>query len=168
MLGGFPVLDWSNKTRATEHELSVLCGKLLWACNVIFAGRLFLNRCLATKRFASRLENKTTILTSDFFDDIRWWQAAIHLRNGVSFLVPESEIHISLDASSNGWVSGKPGIGGYNHELHQYFSCTVPDELLEWTIADLELVAHVIAFHLWSSKWQNKQVTIHTDNEACY
>ena len=113
------LLDWSNKTRATEHELSVLCGKLLWACNVIFAGRLFLNRCLATKRFASRLENRTTILSSDFFDDIKWWQAAIAKRNGVSFLVPQSEIHISLDASSNGWESGKPGIGGYNHELHQ-------------------------------------------------
>ena len=162
------LLDWSNRTRATEHDLSVLCGKLLWACNVIFAGRLFLNRCLATKRFASRLENRTTVLTSDFFDDIRWWQTAIHLRNGVSFLVPQSEIHISLDASSNGWTSGKPGLGGYNHELHQYFSCTVPDDLLEWTIADLELVAHVVAFHLWSSKWQNKQVTIHTDNQACY
>ena len=162
------LLDWSNKTRATEHELSVLCGKLLWACNVIFAGRLFLNRCLATKRFASRLENRTTILTSDFFEDIRWWQAAIQMRNGVSFLVPQSEIHVSLDASSNGWAGGKPGLGGYNHELHQYFSCTVPDELLDWTIADLELVAHVVAFHLWSSKWEHKQVTIHTDNQACY
>ena len=25
-----------------------------------------------------------------------------------------------------------------------------------------------MAFHLWSSEWQGKQVTIHTDNQACY
>ena len=93
---------------------------------------------------------------------------AIKVRNGISFLVPVSDCHVSLDASSNGWHEGKPGIGGYNHALHQYFSCTVPDELLDWHISDLELVAHVIAYHLWAPKWENCQVTIHTDNEACY
>ena len=65
------LLDWLSKTRAMEHELSVLCGKLLYASNVFFAGRLFLNCCLATKRFASKLW-QPTILTEDFFDDIKW------------------------------------------------------------------------------------------------
>ena len=161
------LLDWSKRTRATEHQLSVLCGKLLYASNTIFAGRLFLNRVLATKRFASTLD-QPTILSNDFFDDIKWWQEAIRIRNGVSFLVPLAEIHVSLDASSDGWHDGKPGLGGYNHELHQYFSCSVPQEFLDWCIADLELIAHVVAFHLWSSKWENKVVKIHTDNQACY
>ena len=54
--------SWSIKTRATEHELSVLAGKLLYACNVIFAGRLFLNRCFAIKRFASRFDQPIIFL----------------------------------------------------------------------------------------------------------
>ena len=161
------LLSWSTKTRATEHELAVLCGKLLYACGVIFAGRLFLNRCLATKRFASTLR-QPTILTSDFFADISWWQEAIQLRNGVSFLVPEADVHVSLDASSNGWKDGAPGLGGYNHDNHQFFSTTPPRHLSQLSIADLELLAHIVALHIWGDLWKNKHVTIHTDNQACW
>ena len=96
------LLHWSTKTRATEHELSVLCRKLLYCSQVIFAGRLFLNRCLATKLFAATL-SQPNILSQDFFQDISWLLAAIKTRNGVSFLVTVSETHVSLDASSNGW-----------------------------------------------------------------
>ena len=124
------LLDWSSKTRATEHELAVLCGKLLYCANVIISGRLFLNRCLATKRFASRL-SQPTILTQEFFQDTKWWMEAIKVRNGVSFLVPTAETHVSLDASSNAWHKGKPGLGGYNHALSQYFSCTIPCEFAD-------------------------------------
>ena len=158
---------WISKERATEHELSVLCGKILYAANVFFAGRLFLNRCLATKRFASQFK-EPIYLDEGFRDDIRWWQEAIRVRNGVSFLVPESTIHVSLDASSNGLENDAPGLGGYNHSNHEYFSCSVPDELLHLQIADLELIAHVVAIHLWQAEWAEHQVTIHTDNEPCY
>lgn len=155
---------WSSKRTATEHELAVLCGKLLYASGVIFAGRLFLNRCLATKRFASTLP-KPTILTRDFFRDIEWWLEAIRTRNGISFLVPVSTVQVSLDASSNGWKNSTPGIGGYNQ---QFFSTTPPPHLQHLTIADLELLAHIIALHLWGDLWENSQVTIHTDNQACW
>ena len=159
--------EWSRKTTATDHELSVLCGKLLYASNVVFAGRLFLNRCLATKRFAASLK-KPTILTADFFADINWWQEAIKCRNGVSFLVPQSQVHISLDASSNGWKAGAPGLGGYNHHSHQFFSATPPPHLAQLSIADLELLAHVVALHIWAPEWESSQVTVHTDNQACW
>ena len=159
--------SWLSKSRATEHELAVLSGKLLYCSNVIFAGRLFLNRCLATKRFAAKIATPT-VLTEDFFQDIKWWLVAVKVRNGISFLVPAAEVHVSLDASSGGWFHGKPGLGGYNHDLHQYFSCTVPDELSNWCIADLELLAHVVAFHLWAHDWERRHVTVHTDNQACF
>ena len=161
------LLAWSSKQRATEHELAVLCGKLLFAANVIFAGRLFLNRCLATKRFAATL-NQPTILTSDFFEDIKWWKIAIQKRNGVSFLVPVSDLHVSLDASSNGWKGSAPGLGGFNHETNEYFSCTVPPRFSQLSISDLELLAHVVALHLWSNEWDRASVEIHTDNQACF
>ena len=158
---------WSTKQRASEHELAVLCGKMLYAANVFFAGRLFLNRCLATKRFASRFD-EPIYLSEDFYADIRWWQSAIKSRNGVSFLVPESTVDVSLDASTDGWYGGLPGLGAYNHKNHQYFSCTVPLELRYLEIADLELIAHVVSLHVWADQWLETQVTIHTDNQACW
>ena len=140
---------------------------MLYAANVFFAGRLFLNRCLATKRFASRF-SEPIFLAEDFYADIRWWQSAIKSRNGVSFLVPESSLDISLDASTDGWYEGLPGLGAYNHENHEYFTCTVPSSLRHLEIADLELVAHVVSLHVWADQWCEKQVTIHTDNQACW
>ena len=105
--------------------MAVLCGKLLYCSNVIFAGRL----------------SQPTVLTQDFFEDIKWWISAIELRNGISFLVRDAETHVSLDASSNAWYGGKPSLGGYNHTVHQYFSYTVPDKYADWCIANLELLA---------------------------
>ena len=158
---------WINKKTATEHELAVLCGKLLYAANVISAGRLFLNRCLATKRRASRFR-EAIYLDEDFWADVRWWQEAIALRNGVSFLVPDDTLHMSLDASTNGFYDGKPGIGAYNHKNHQYISTTVPPELSDLCIADLELLAHVISVRIWGPDWKGAEVTVHTDNMATF
>ena len=159
--------DWLSKTITTEHELAVLAGKLLFASQVIASGRLFLNRCLATKRRAAR-HNGPIMLDEDFRADIRWWQNAIKLHNGVSFLVPEATIHISLDASTDGWYQGKPGLGAYNHSTHEYFSEPAPEHLEELGIADLELLAHVAAVHLWGPAWHGHEVAIHTDNQATY
>ena len=159
--------EWVRKTITTEHELAVLSGKLLFASQVIPSGRLFLNRCLATKRRAAR-HGGPIMLDSDFMSDIRWWQSAVVSRNGVCFLVPDATIHISLDASTDGWFQGKPGLGAYNHANHEYFAVTPPDEFSELTIADLELLAHVVSIHLWGSSWAGCEVAIHTDNQACW
>ena len=158
---------WVSKQTASEHELAVLCGKLLYAAGVIFAGRLFLNRCLATKRRASRHSTPIT-LDEDFWADIRWWQSAIALRNGITFLVPDSTVHVTLDASTNGFYGGLPGLGAYNHSTHQYFSTAPIPEYRDLCIADLELITHVVAVNLWGSEWKGMEVTIHTDNQACW
>ena len=159
--------QWMRKSITTEHELAVLAGKLLFASQVIASGRLFLNRCLATKRRAARHKGPI-MLDADFKADIRWWQTAIQLRNGVSFLVPEATIRISLDASTDGWYQGKPGLGAYNHSNHEYFTAPAPEHLEDLGIADLELLAHVAAVHIWGSSWNGHEVAIHTDNKATY
>ena len=108
------------------------------------------------------------MLDSDFMSDIRWWQSAVVSRNGVCFLVPDATIHISLDASTDGWFQGKPGLGAYNHANHEYFAVTPPDEFSELTIADLELLAHVVSVRLWGPGWKGSEVAIHTDNMATF
>ena len=46
--------DCLDKPKASKKELVSLIGKLLNMCNVLFDGRLFLNRIMATKRRANR------------------------------------------------------------------------------------------------------------------
>ena len=108
------------------------------------------------------------MLDADFMADIRWWQSAIQLRNGISFLVPHATIHISLDASTDGWYQGQPGLGAYNHQNHEYFSVPATGVFTELGIADLELLAHVVAVRLWAQSWNGHEVAIHTDNQATW
>ena len=159
--------DWLGKPRATERELASLSGKLLQACNVIFAGRLFLNRILSTKRRASKFK-QAIYLDEAFRDDVQWWLEALQARNGVSFLVQESTSFITLDASTNGWFQGAPGIGAYNQHLNEYISVSPPPHLHQLHISDLELLAHVLVARAWGPQMASQHVTVHTDNTACF
>ena len=159
--------EWLDKPKATEKELASLAGKLLNACNVFFAGRLFLNRVLATKRRAARLKH-SIYLEEAFRDDIQWWLEALQLRNGVSFLVHKATAEISMDASSNGWHDGKPGIGAYNYALNEYISVSPPSHLHDLHISDLELLAHLLVARVWGPQLAHQHVTVHTDSKACF
>ena len=160
--------DWLTKTQTTEKQLASLAGKLLNASNVFFAGRLFVNRVLATKRRAARLTHKTVYIDEDFRDDLKWWSEAINLRNGVSFLVHMSTALITLDASTHGWAGRKPGIGAYHYGLNEYISVCPPSHLQDLHINDLELLAHVLVVRVWGARMQKQHITIKTDNESCY
>ena len=159
--------SWLDKPKATERELASVAGKLLQACGVIFSGRLFLNRILATKRRAARFSN-AIYLDESFRDDVQWWLEALRLRNGVSFLVQTSTAVITLDASTSGWYGGAPGIGAYHHQRHEYISVSPPEHLHELHISDLELLAHLLVARVWGPEMDCQQVKVFTDNTACF
>ena len=139
-----------------------LVGKLLNAANVFFAGRLFLNRVLATKRRASRLKH-SIYLEEAFRDDIQWWLEALQIRNGVSFLIHESTSEISLDTSTKGWIGGKPVIGAYNYALNEFIPVSPPAHLHDLHISDLEPLAHLLVVRVWGPQLVDQHVTVHTD-----
>ena len=159
--------SWMSRSEASEKNLCSLAGKLINAAAVVASGRLFTNRILATKRRATGLD-VPVILDSAFKDDIAWWLEALHLRNGITFLEHHSTVHIAKDASSNGWYNELPGIGVYNFSNHEYIACTPPEHLRHLIIADLELLAHVLAANVWGSSWNGHQVTGETDSSACF
>ena len=158
---------WRSKSQVTEKQLCSLAGRLVYAAGVITSGRLFLNRVLATKRRAST-SGLDVILDAAFFEDINWWIDAIQLRNGVSFLEFSATTHVAKDASSDGWYEGLPGIGIFNFSNNEFVSCTPPPHLQSLIIADLELLAHVVAGNLWGPSWNGHQVTGETDSAACF
>ena len=159
--------SWLDRPKATDRELASVAGKLLQACGVIFSGRLFLNRILATKRRAARFSN-AIYLDESFRDDVQWWLEALRLRNGVSFLVHTSTAVITLDASTSGWYDGAPGIGAYHHQRHEYISVSPPKLLHELHISDLELLAHLLVARVWGPEMECQQVKVFTDNSACF
>ena len=64
--------------------------------------------------------------------------------NGRGFLCPRLTADISLDASSNGWLKGLPGLGCFNHVTGQFIATGVPTSMAGWDIADLEMLAHLV------------------------
>ena len=162
---------WAAKKAASSRELASLSGRLLWACQVVPPGRLFLGRVLALKRQADArtgaLARRPIALDSEFRLDLEWWSAMLGSWNGRSFLEPHHSAEITLDASSDGWPGGGPGIGCYNNITNEFVATGVPPELSAWPIADLELLAHLIALRAWDHGWYGHTISVLTDNESC-
>lgn len=161
------LVKWLARLTATERDLASLAGRLLYASRVIRPGRTFLNRVLATKRRAAVAPAAIT-LDEAFHADLKWWHRSLVATNGISFLDFEPAIEVTLDASSDGWYDGLPGLGGFNLSTGEYFACTTPPELSGWHISDLELVCHLLASRLWSTSWRGLHILGHTDNQACF
>ena len=58
-----------------------------------------------------------------------------------------------------------PGVGGYNFLSNQFFASPVPLAFQSWHISDLEMLAHISAFRLWSDDWAGLAITGKTNNE---
>ena len=134
---------------------------------MLFAGTLFVNRVLTTKRRAAKFSH-SIYLEEAFRDDIQWGLDALPVRNGVSFLVQDATVKISLDASSNGWANGAPSIGAYHHGLHEYISVSPPSELHDLHISDLEILGDLLVARVWGPQMVHQHIYVHTDSECCF
>ena len=115
--------------------MASLAGKLLQDCNIIFVGRLFISRLLASKKRASCFSH-FIYLEESFRDDIEWLLEAIQIQNGVSFLVHKTSSYITLDTYFNRLLQDAPCIGAYNHLLNEYnsmFPCPLPPGSYFWS-----------------------------------
>jgi hypothetical protein len=158
---------WRWKLEASLRDLQSLLGKLLHVCRVVRSGRLQLSRMLDTMRRAERLQSVVP-LDTNFGLDLLWWSENLETWNGVSFLEFRDFHHmVTLDASTNGAVGGGPGLGGVCWFLGLWFKCGVPLECSDWFIADLELLAHIVAFRLWGAAWYGLKIHGLTDSEPC-
>ena len=158
---------WRFRLSASLRDLQVLLGKLLHVCRVVRSGRLQLSRMLETLRRCAQ-KGAPVSLDNNFFLDLRWWEQNLSSWNGVSILeFTDFENMVALDASTDGGLTGGPGLGGVNFMAGQYFKCEVPVEWRDWHISDLELVCHLVAIRLWGYQWSGLRVWGLTDSEPC-
>ena len=50
---------------------------------------------------------------------------------------------------------------------NEWFKTSVPQSYRDWTVADLELLSHLVAIRLWGEEWYGLQIYGLTDSEPC-
>ena len=78
---------------------------------------------------------------------------------------PRLTCDVALDASTDGWEGGTPGIGCFFYAGNQFIATGVPEAMRSWHIADLELFCYVLCIRAWGHLWRGAQINILTDNE---
>ena len=110
---------WDNKTRCSKRELQSLLGKLLYISKCVKASRVFLNRMLDLLR--SMGNQKSITLTTDFKQDLRWFQTFVPQFNGKAFFDhPKIDHEIELDALLQG-LGARWGLQVYALTIHHRF-----------------------------------------------
>ena len=100
--------------------------------------------------------------------DLRWWRAALSLRNGISFLEHDHDVILAMDASGHGWEGNLPGLAGFNFTTNEFWCGPPPVQYRDLDICDLETICHVVSCHIWGHTWKYKQVQGQTDNQISY
>ena len=148
-------------THITTRQQQSIIGKLSFVTNCVRAGRVFLNRMLEKLR---GIEGNIKIeITEEMKKDMEWWISYLPQYNGISIIWLcdkwEQGRVLATDASLT-------GAGGTC--CNEYFHHKFTDVTLEQTnhIAQLEILAIVIALKLWRRFITKKLVQIESDNES--
>ena len=139
--------EWLDRPRASKTKPASLAGTLFSAANVTFAGRLFLNRVSATKRRAFRL-TQSIHMDEVFRDKVLWRLEAPH----------KSTSDSPLDASTHGWLGGKPGTGAFYYALYEYIPVPPRAHFYESHRRDLEPTTHPPVVRVWGLQPQHLRV----------
>ena len=89
---------WSRKTTAVRRDLQSILGKLFWISKVVRHSRAFMGRLLQQLRDMKGLSDKMKMtLSEDCKKDILWWKTYLRGFNGVTAIVNDDDIMMSLD-----------------------------------------------------------------------
>ena len=133
---------WDNKAKATRNEIESLIGKLQFAARCVRAGRVFVARLINWLRGLAR-KGKHHIPTQAR-KDIEWWKKYMVTYNSISIMWlhtnPRTDQLIATDSCKKeyGGISGK-----------EYFRGRFPKDMQNRNIAELEILAVIVALQLW-------------------
>ena len=159
--------SWRDRPTCTKRDLLALIGHLSFAAKVVKPGRLFLRRLIDLSTSVTQLHHRIH-LSVDARADIQWWITFLPTWNGVSVLqddpISSDDIHLFTDASALG-IGGVFGRQWFAIPLSDFSSISwFPNVVDTFDINFWELLALLVAFFTWSSRFRNRQVIIYTDN----
>ena len=162
---------WARKTVITKKELQGLLGRLFWVAKVVRFSRIFMGRLLTQLRdLSGKRDHEKVRLEDQSRKDLLWWSKFLRTFNGVSMIVNEDAIPLSLEQLLDtpekvcAGDSTPTGIGAWHS--WEYWSQLVPQHLLGLPIHILEFWAVIVSCKLWGEKWTGQVIQIFTDNDS--
>ena len=164
---------WARKTTITKKELQSLLGKLFWVAKVVQHARPFMGRLLMQLRIMNNLkDNKKIKFTDESRKDILWWCRYLETFNGISMIVNDDPIPLSLEQlldDPHGVCAGDatPSGGGAWHG-REYWCGKLPAHLLDAQIPIhiKEFWILIVSAKLWGDTWTGKCVIMYCDNDS--
>lgn len=143
----------------TYRKLQSLCGKLNWAAQVIYGGRVYLRRLLDAMKKVYHPNHHINV-NSEMKKDLLWWAQIAGDFNGIMPIIDDRPTApFSTDACLIGG-------GGYHNGEWYHLNFGKWPGVENHCINYKEVLAVLPAFHMWGYKWRNRKIACHIDNMA--
>jgi hypothetical protein len=164
-----------RKARADPRELASLLGKLVFASQVVWNGRPFMQSLLAS--FAGHtvdwVRGLVTLpgggrqsgieLSDGFWEDLRWWRTHLAERYSVPWSTDEMAVAAITGTDASGWGTGQLAwVDGQRLESCVEFTHAEKRRPINWR----ELLGIVRILEQFGSLLEGRTVLIETDNMA--
>ena len=164
-----------RRSKAAPRELASLLGKLVFASQVVWNGRPFMQAMLSS--FAGHTvdwvrgevsfkggERKQGIeLTDGFWEDLRWWKVHLQERYSVPWKTDELAVAAITGTDASGWGTGQLAwVDGQRLESQLEFTHAERRRPINWR----ELLGIVRIVEQFGSLLTGRAVLIETDNMA--
>ena len=151
--------EWLGKSSYNRNQLEKLIGKLQFVTNCVRSGRVFLTKFI--NHLAGMGEQRIE-LDEDMVLDLLWWKKFLPKYNGVSLIWLEKMETNALFAT-DATLTAIAGVCEGNYFIHK-----PPAQLMHeiTCIAQMEMLAVMIASHLWRERFTGKYLCILCDNQS--
>ena len=164
---------WVRKTAITRRDLQSLLGKLFWVAKVVMHARPFMGRLLAQLRTMTNLKDSKKIkLHDESKKDILWWHRYLDTFNGISMIVNEEPILLTLEQlldDPHAVCAGDatPTGGGAWHG-HEYWCGKLPADLQDPAVPIhiKEFWTMIVSAKQWGDTWTGRSVVLFCDNDS--
>lgn len=164
---------WIRRTTITRKDLQSILGKLFWISKVVVHARPFMGRLLAQLRTMTNLKDgKKVKLTEESRKDILWWKQYLDTFNGISMIVNEDPIPLSLeqllDTPHEVYAGDATPTGGGAFYDHEYWCRMLPHDLQDPQIPIhlKEFWVMIVSAKQWGDNWTGKTVIMFCDNDS--
>ena len=154
---------WRRKRSGSKRQVESLTGKLMFAAQIIPAGRPFL-RALINSHKHVREAHHWVHLNAACREDLEWWLELLVEWNGISMFRFRGWAEISdFQMASDAATSKGLGISFGKEWVAEAWPEGTPGSV---KIFVLELIPVVVAAHIWGHNWERRRILFYSDNSA--